>query len=85
MSDDKTTENKTISVAVRRGLAIAWTVVCMCLAVSAGAQPFIQFEDDNTQMKFSVPGGAQNVNVHICKGNALLIGVDVETTNFLAL
>ncbi len=52
----------------------------MGLAAEGRAQ---QFEDDGTQKKFSVPGGAQNVNVHICKGNALLIGVDVAHNRFL--
>jgi hypothetical protein len=57
--------------------AITWIVARTFVAGDVSAQPFTQFEDDNTQMKFN------GVNVHVCKGNALLIGVDVEKNGFL--
>jgi hypothetical protein len=78
MNHGNATRNGRIAVAARFGVAaIAW----MALAATARAQQ--PFEDDSTQMAFSVPGGAQNVNVHVCKGNALLIGVDVQHNRFL--
>ncbi len=74
MRDNRT---RMIAGAARVGVA---AVMWVGLAAGARAQ---QFEDDNTQKSFSVPGGAQNVNVHVCKGNALLIGVDVAHNRFL--
>jgi hypothetical protein len=82
MSHDSTTKNKTIAAAARYGLAAtAGAVVWMCLAADVSAQQ--PFEDDHNQMSFSVTGGAQNVNVHVCPGNALLIGVDLANNRFL--
>lgn len=74
MSRHNTTRNGVYGLAARYALAIlAWIVA----SAGVSAQPFQQFEDDNTQMKF------EGANVHVCKGNSLLIGVDVEKNRFL--
>jgi hypothetical protein len=74
MSRHNTTRNGVYGLAARYALAIlAWIVA----SAGVSAQPFQQFEDDNTQMKF------EGVDVHVCKGNSLLIGVDVEKNRFL--
>jgi hypothetical protein len=81
MNHDNAATNGTIARVARSALAVmAWTVAGIWLATDASAQ---LFEDDGTQMAFSEPGGPQNVNVHICKGNALLVGVDAANNRFL--
>ncbi|HTW29024.1 MAG TPA: hypothetical protein VME92_17995 [Acetobacteraceae bacterium] len=81
MFRDRTAGIDAAGVASRCALAATvWLGASIGFAADLRAQPF---EDDSTQGQFSAPGGAQNVMVHVCKGNALLIGVDVENNRFL--